>query len=435
MIKNITNRFYFDKKMMRLLSIALIIFIWMSLATNGRFLSVNNLSSMLFLTPELGILSLGVMMAMIIGGIDLSNDKMALQRLKEAAEKAKKELSSSLQTDINLPFITADASGPKHLNLALTRAKFEDLIRELVERTRIPCEKALSDAGLSISDIDEVILVGGSTRIPLVQEIVKEIFKKESNKSVNPDEAVAIGASVQGAIISDDIKDVVLVDVTPLSLGIETEGSVMTVLIPRNTTIPTTKSQVFSTAADNQTTVTINVLQGERQMASDNRPLGRFDLVGIPSAPRGIPQIEVSFDIDVNGIVHVSAKDLATGKEQKTRIETSSGLSEDEINQMVNDAEKHKEEDQKKRESIEIKNNADHMIYQTEKALKDLEGKMSDSDKAEVEGKLQALKSVVDSGDNAKIKTATEELNSVFGRISQAAYEAAMSSITFGSPS
>ena len=358
-------------------------------------------------------------------GIDLSQDKMALQRLKEAAEKAKKELSSSLQTDINLPFITADATGPKHLNLAITRAKFEELVGTLVERTRIPCEKALTDAGLTINDIDEIIIVGGSTRIPLVQETVKNIFKKEPNKSVNPDEAVAAGASVQGAIISDDIKDVVLVDVTPLSLGIETEGSIMTVLIGRNTTIPTTKSQVFSTAADNQTTVTINVLQGERQMAPDNRPLGRFDLMGIPAAPRGVPQIEVSFDIDVNGIVHVSAKDLATGKEQKTRIETSSGLNEEEINKMVNDAELHSEEDKKKKESIEIKNGADHTIYQIEKSIKELEGKIEANDKTEVEAKITALRSILDSGDTEKIKSATEELSTVWGRISQAAYEAA----------
>ncbi len=357
-------------------------------------------------------------------GIDLSQDKMALQRLKEAAEKAKKELSSSLQTDINLPFITADATGPKHLNLAITRAKFEELIGTLVERTRIPCEKALTDAGLTINDIDEIIIVGGSTRIPLVQETVKNIFKKEPNKSVNPDEAVASGASVQGAIISDDIKDVVLVDVTPLSLGIETEGSIMTVLIGRNTTIPTTKSQVFSTAADNQTTVTINVLQGERQMAPDNRPLGRFDLMGIPAAPRGVPQIEVSFDIDVNGIVHVSAKDLATGKEQKTRIETSSGLNEEEINKMVNDAELHSEEDKKKKEAIEVKNNADHSIYQIEKSIKELEDKIPANDKTEVEAKITALRSILDSGDTEKIKSATEELSTVWGRISQAAYEA-----------
>lgn len=357
-------------------------------------------------------------------GIDLSKDKMALQRLKEAAEKAKKELSSSLQTDINLPFITADASGPKHLNVSLTRAKFEELIRSLVERTRIPCEKALNDAGFSINDINEIILVGGSTRVPLVQEIVKEIFKKEPNKSVNPDEAVAIGAAVQGGIIGGDVKDVLLLDVTPLSLGIETEGSIMTVLIERNTTIPTRKSQVFSTAADNQTAVTINVLQGERKMAADNRPLGRFDLVGIPPAPRGVPQIEVSFDIDANGIVHVSAKDLGTGKEQKVTIETSSGLSEEEINKMVRQAEEHSEEDKKKKEAVEVKNNADHLIYQIEKSMKELGEKVPANEKSNVEGKISALRGVLDSGDTAKIKAASDELNATWSKIAEAVYKA-----------
>lgn len=357
-------------------------------------------------------------------GIDLSGDKMALQRLKEAAEKAKKELSSSLQTDINLPFITADASGPKHLNISLSRAKFEDLIRDLIEKTRIPCEKALADAKLTINDIDEIILVGGSTRIPLVQETVKNIFKKEPNKSVNPDEAVAIGAAVQGGIIAGDVKDVLLLDVTPLSLGIETEGQIMTVLINRNTTIPTRKSQVFSTAADNQTAVTINVLQGERKMSYDNRPLGRFDLVGLPPAPRGVPQIEVSFDIDANGIVHVSAKDLGTGKEQKIRIESSSGLNEEEINKMVKDAEIHSEEDKKKKENVEIKNNADHALYQTEKALKEFGDKVNANDKAEVESKISALRSVVANGDTDKIKKATEDLMTSFNRVAEAAYKA-----------
>lgn len=356
-------------------------------------------------------------------GIDLSKDKMALQRLKEAAEKAKKELSSSLQTDINLPFITADSSGPKHLNISLTRAKFEDLIRSLVEKTRIPCEKALKDAGISISEINEVILVGGSTRIPLVQETVKDIFKKEPNKSVNPDEAVAIGAAVQGGIIGGDVKDVLLLDVTPLSLGIETEGNIMTVLIERNTTIPTRKSQVFSTASDNQTAVTINVLQGERKMAYDNRQLGRFDLIGIPSAPRGVPQIEVSFDIDANGIVHVSAKDLGTGKEQKIRIESSSGLSEEEINRMVQDAEKNSEEDKKKKEAVEAKNNADHLIYQTEKSLKEFGDKVPASDKSEIESKVSALRSVMESNDMDKIKKATEELNTAWNKIVEQMYK------------
>ena len=356
-------------------------------------------------------------------GIDLNNDKMALQRLKEAAEKAKKELSSSLQTDINLPYLTADASGPKHLNVSLTRSKFEELIRDLVEKTRIPCEKAMQDAGLNLNDINEVILVGGSTRIPLVQETVKNIFNKEPNKSVNPDEAVAMGAAVQGGIIRGDVKDVLLLDVTPLSLGIETEGSVMTVLINRNTTIPTHKNQVFSTAADNQPSVTIRVLQGERKMANDNRELGRFDLVGIPPAPRGVPQIDVSFDIDANGIVHVSAKDLGTGKEQKIRIESSSGLSEEEINRMVQDAEKHAEEDKKKKEEVEAKNNADHMIYQTEKLLKESGDKLQPSDKSEIESKVSALKSAIESNNTDNIKKSTDELQASWSKVSETLYK------------
>ncbi|MBP5756936.1 MAG: molecular chaperone DnaK, partial [Spirochaetales bacterium] len=304
-------------------------------------------------------------------GIDLSTDKMALQRLKEAAEKAKIELSNSTSTDINLPFISADATGPKHLQMTLTRAAFEQLIDDLIERTKIPCQNALRDAGLSASDIDEVILVGGSTRVPKVQETVKALFGKDPHKGVNPDEVVAMGAAIQGGILGGSVKDVLLLDVTPLSLGIETLGGVTTRLIERNTTIPTRKSQVFSTAADGQTAVSIHVLQGEREMASQNRTLGTFDLVGIPAAPRGVPQIEVTFDIDANGIVHVSAKDLGTGKEQSIQIQSSSGLDESEIDRMVKDAEAHAEEDKKEREKIDARNNADSLVYQTGKAMKD----------------------------------------------------------------
>ncbi len=318
-------------------------------------------------------------------GIDLSQDRMALQRLREAAEKAKIELSSRQQTDINLPFITADASGPKHLQISFSRSKFDQMTRDLVERTKAPCLKALKDAGLSPSDIDEVILVGGSTRIPAVQELVKDLFKKAPNKSVNPDEVVAMGAAIQGGILGGDVKDVLLLDVTPLSLGIETLGGVFTKLIERNTTIPTRKSQIFSTAADNQTAVSIHVMQGEREMASQNKTLGNFDLIGIPAAPRGVPQIEVTFDIDANGIVHVSAKDLGTGKEQKIRIESSSGLSDDEIEKMVRDAELHADEDKAEREKIETRNQADNLIYSTEKSLKDYGDKISEEDKSAIE--------------------------------------------------
>ncbi|MDR0383391.1 MAG: molecular chaperone DnaK, partial [Spirochaetaceae bacterium] len=325
-------------------------------------------------------------------GIDLGQDRMALQRLREAAEKAKIELSAMQTTDINLPFITADSSGPKHLQKTLTRAKFEQMVSDLLERSKEPCKKALSDAGLSAEQIDEVILVGGSTRIPAVQQIVKDLFKKEPNKGVNPDEAVAIGAAIQGGILGGDVKDVLLLDVTPLSLGIETLGSVMTKLIPRNTTIPTKKSQVFSTAADGQTAVTIHVLQGEREMATQNRTLGNFNLEGIPPAPRGVPQIEVTFDIDANGIVHVSAKDLGSGKEQKIRSESSSGLSEGDIDRMVKEAELHAEEDRLEKEKAEARNEADSLIYSTEKNIKDLGDKVSEADKAKTNEAIADLK-------------------------------------------
>tara|TARA_Y100001970_G_scaffold46210_1_gene58108 strand:- start:894 stop:2792 length:1899 start_codon:yes stop_codon:yes gene_type:complete len=343
--------------------------------------------------------------------IDLKSDPMALQRLKEAAEAAKKELSTSKQTDINLPFITADAAGPKHLNLTLTRAKFEELVEDLANRTVGPCVQALKDADISAEDINEVILVGGSTRIPKIQEKVREIFKKEPNHSVNPDEVVALGAAIQGGVLSGDVDDILLLDVTPLSLGIETLGHVSTRLIERNTTIPTKKSQIFSTAADNQTSVEIHVLQGEREMAADNKTIGRFHLSDIPPAPRGTPQIEVSFDIDANGIINVNAKDKATGKEQSIRIEAASGLSESEIEKMVNDAKKHENDDKEKRETIELNNQAEHLIYETEKNLKEHDNKLEESDKKMIDEKLNALKRAKQNNDKGKIKSSMDDLS------------------------
>lgn len=355
-------------------------------------------------------------------GIDLRNDKMALQRLKEAGEKAKCELSSSTTTDINLPFITADASGPKHLNVKLTRANFESLVSDLVDRVVGPCRTALKDAGVSTSDISDVILVGGMTRMPRIQEKVKEIFGKEPSKGVNPDEVVSIGAAIQGGVLQGDVKDVLLLDVTPLSLGIETLGGVCTKLIEKNSTIPTKKSQIFTTAADSQPAVSIVVLQGEREMSADNKRLAQFELVGLPAAPRGVPQIEVSFDIDANGIVHVSAKDKATGKEQSIEIKASSGLSDAEIEKMVKDAEAHADEDKKKRELIDLKNQADSTVYQTEKSLKDMGDKVADEDRSNIEGALNQLKTVKDGEDGDAIKKAMEDLQQVSHKLAEAMY-------------
>ncbi len=358
-------------------------------------------------------------------GIDLRQDKMALQRLKEEGEKAKMELSTTMETAINLPFITADASGPKHLNVKLSRAKYESLVADLVDRTVGPCKTALKDAGLSPSDIDEVILVGGMSRMPKVQEKVKEIFGKDPHKGVNPDEVVAIGAAIQGGVLKGDVKDVLLLDVTPLSLGIETLGGVFTKLIEKNTTVPTKKSQVFSTAADSQPAVSIHVLQGEREMAAHNKSIGRFDLADIPPAPRGVPQIEVTFDLDANGILHVSAKDLGTGKEQSIKITASSGLSEEEIKRMQRDAEAHAEEDKKRKAMVETKNQADSLVYATEKSLKEVGDKVDAETKAKVEREIENVKKVMEGDDVDALKAAIEALTQASHKLAEIMYSQA----------
>ncbi len=359
-------------------------------------------------------------------GIDLRQDKMALQRLKEEGEKAKMELSTTMETTINLPFITADASGPKHLNIKLTRAKLENLVEDLIERTVEPCKIALKDAGLSASDVDEVILVGGMTRMPKVQAKVKELFGKEPHKGVNPDEVVAVGAAIQGGVLKGDVKDVLLLDVTPLSLGIETLGGVFTKLIEKNTTVPTKKSQIFSTAADNQPAVSIHVLQGEREMAANNKTIGRFELTEIPPAPRGLPQIEVTFDLDANGILHVSAKDMGTGKEQSIKITASSGLSEDEINKMQQDAELHAEEDKKRKELVEAVNQADSLVYATEKSLKDLGDKVDAETRTNVEKEIESLKKIIEKGDSVEdLKKGTEALTQASHKLAEIMYSQA----------
>ena len=358
-------------------------------------------------------------------GIDLKKDPMALQRLKEAAEKAKIELSSSNSTDVNLPFITATQDGPKHLNINLSRSKFEQLIHDLIDRTKIPCQQAMKDAGVSQSDIHEVILVGGSTRIPMVQQLVKDLFGREPHKGVNPDEVVAVGAAIQGGVLAGDVKDVLLLDVTPLSLGIETLGGVMTKLIDANTTIPTKKSEIFSTASDSQPSVEINILQGERPMAADNRTLGRFHLDGIPPAPRGIPQIEVTFDIDANGILHVAAKDKATNKEQSIRITSSSGLSNEEIEKMKRDAKEHAAEDKKKKESVEIRNQADSLVFQTKKQIEEMKDKLSVDAKSKLETEIKKVEDAIATNNSDQIKAATESLNKVWNEIASQLYQQA----------